>query len=135
MSPLHAPSTLEVPDYWTPEQALAVFELLTDLTDRLWSRYELEIIEQLADELRPDDTDQRPVRLRRLSSLLSSGRRGSPRRPIPESQSPTTGGARRRAIASTPVGIPPATHPYCLPCPLCATGATNVRKTASLDAE
>ena len=58
MSPLRAPRSLEVPYYWTPEQALAVFELLTDLTDMLWSRYELEIIEQLADELRPDDTDQ-----------------------------------------------------------------------------
>jgi hypothetical protein len=26
-----------IPDWWTPEQALAVFELLNDLRDTLWA--------------------------------------------------------------------------------------------------
>jgi hypothetical protein len=30
----------EIPDYWTPEQALAVYELLDGLRERILSRYE-----------------------------------------------------------------------------------------------
>jgi hypothetical protein len=58
MSPRKAPSTLEIPDHWTPEQALAVFELLKDLTDAIWNRYELTLIDTLAAELSQDDTSQ-----------------------------------------------------------------------------
>ena len=58
MSPQPAPFTLEIPDYWTPEQALAVFEMLNELTDTLWSRYSKAIIELLADELCQGDTSQ-----------------------------------------------------------------------------
>ncbi len=58
MSPCRAPFTLEIPDYWTPEQALAVFELLKDLMDSIWNRYELTLIEMLAGELYQDDTSQ-----------------------------------------------------------------------------
>lgn len=58
MSPCRAPFTLEIPDHWTPEQALAVFELLKDLTDAIWNRYELTLIEMLAAELYQDDTSQ-----------------------------------------------------------------------------
>ncbi len=58
MSPRRAPFTLEIPDYWTPEQALAVFELLKDLMDSIWNRYELTLIEMLAGELYQDDTSQ-----------------------------------------------------------------------------
>jgi len=50
MSPLSAPFTLEIPDHWTPELALAVFELLNELTDTLWNRYSKAIIELLAGE-------------------------------------------------------------------------------------
>jgi hypothetical protein len=35
---------------WTPEQALAVFELLDDLRERIWVHYQLEIAEQLREE-------------------------------------------------------------------------------------
>lgn len=58
MSPPRAPFTHEIPDYWTPEQALAVFELLKDLMDSVWNRYELTLIEMLAGELYQDDTSQ-----------------------------------------------------------------------------
>jgi hypothetical protein len=38
--------TLRLPDDWTPEQALAVYELLTDLAEAVWNRYELVLIAQ-----------------------------------------------------------------------------------------
>jgi hypothetical protein len=34
---------LEIPDYWTPEQALAVYELIDGLRERILSRYEAQI--------------------------------------------------------------------------------------------
>ncbi len=40
----------DIPDYWSPQQALAIYELLADLQDRIWDRYEL----QLLALLRPD---------------------------------------------------------------------------------
>lgn len=42
---------------WTPAQALAVFELLDDLRDRLWAHYELQLVKQLRKERR---TSKRP---------------------------------------------------------------------------
>lgn len=35
---------------WTPEQALAVFELLDDLRERVWVHYQRDIAEQLRQE-------------------------------------------------------------------------------------
>ena len=35
---------------WSPDQALAVIELLDDLRDRIWSHYELALLQKLADE-------------------------------------------------------------------------------------
>jgi hypothetical protein len=35
--PTPPPSAVVIPTSWTPEQALAVFELLDDLRDRLWA--------------------------------------------------------------------------------------------------
>ena len=34
---------------WTPDQALAVIELLDDLRDRIWVRYELALFELIRD--------------------------------------------------------------------------------------
>jgi hypothetical protein len=31
------PITVAIPDTWTPEQALAVFDLLDDLRDKVWA--------------------------------------------------------------------------------------------------
>ena len=58
MSTLTEHFTLRLPDYWTPEQALAVYELLKELTDIIWDRYELVLIEQLRRDLQPDDSTQ-----------------------------------------------------------------------------
>jgi hypothetical protein len=44
---------LEIPDYWTPEQALAVFELIDDLRERILFRYEEQITDLLRDESTP----------------------------------------------------------------------------------
>ena len=36
---------LEVPAYWTPEQAQAVLQLLDDLRERIAAHYQLQLIE------------------------------------------------------------------------------------------
>ena len=54
MSTLASRFTLQLPDYWTPEQALAVYDLLNDLTEAIWNRYEIPLVELLAPELDPD---------------------------------------------------------------------------------
>jgi len=41
---------VEIPATWTPEQALAVFELLTDIRDRIWDVYALNIQRQIQEE-------------------------------------------------------------------------------------
>lgn len=37
------PITVDIPAVWTPEQALAVLDLLDDLRDRIWTRYRSQI--------------------------------------------------------------------------------------------
>ncbi len=36
-----------IPPYWSPEQALAVYQCLQQLTDLVWERYQLQIIDLL----------------------------------------------------------------------------------------
>jgi hypothetical protein len=36
---------LPIPAYWTPEQAMAVVELLDDLRERIWEHYQLQLID------------------------------------------------------------------------------------------
>jgi hypothetical protein len=46
--PAHlAPITVEIPATWSDEQALAVFELLDELKDRIWARYGCRLQEML----------------------------------------------------------------------------------------
>ena len=52
------PVLLEIPDHWTPETALAVFELINDLRDQIWSRYAIAIQDELRRQLLPGDTDE-----------------------------------------------------------------------------
>ncbi|NMG56705.1 hypothetical protein [Aromatoleum aromaticum] len=57
-----------VPDHWTPEQALAVVELLDDLRERIWAHYQIPLHELMREEyapthdpdLRHTDTDDPP---------------------------------------------------------------------------
>ncbi|MBL8483415.1 MAG: hypothetical protein JNJ60_14550 [Rhodocyclaceae bacterium] len=57
--PLRQPSGLQhglpflIAADWTPEQALAVFELLNDLQDRIWDRYGLFIQARLRRDRAP----------------------------------------------------------------------------------
>ena len=55
------PVRLEIPDHWTPETALAVFELINDLRDQIWSRYAIDIQDALRQQLLPRDTDGAPM--------------------------------------------------------------------------
>ncbi|MBV9529828.1 MAG: hypothetical protein JO283_01830 [Bradyrhizobium sp.] len=48
---------LQIPTYWTPEQAFAVFELVTDLRDAIWQCYGLQLIQQYRDQLQPAAID------------------------------------------------------------------------------
>jgi hypothetical protein len=43
----------QIPTYWTPEQAFAVFDLVTDLREAIWQCYSLQLIEQYRDQLQP----------------------------------------------------------------------------------
>lgn len=46
-SPPGLPLTIQftIPAYWTPEQAMAVVDLLDDLRERIWAHYQLQLID------------------------------------------------------------------------------------------
>ncbi|HCI14813.1 MAG TPA: hypothetical protein DFK12_12980 [Gallionellaceae bacterium] len=62
MKPWHLPSGLQrgipfiIQDDWSPEQALAVVELLDDLREVIWNRYQLQLHELLRDQRRTSTT-------------------------------------------------------------------------------
>jgi len=51
------PVRLTIPDYWTPDAALAVFELVDDLRNQIWRRYRLVIQDELRRQTEPDHID------------------------------------------------------------------------------
>jgi hypothetical protein len=51
--------TVAIPDYWTPEQALAVWELLNDMADRIWARYEMPLVELIRADLEDEHDENR----------------------------------------------------------------------------
>ena len=48
---------LEIPAYWTPEQAFAVVELLDDLRDRIWAHYSAQLLDQYREQYGSADRD------------------------------------------------------------------------------
>lgn len=58
MKPWRLPSGLQrgipfiIQDDWSPQQALAVVELLDDLREVIWNRYQLQLQEQLSEQRR-----------------------------------------------------------------------------------
>jgi len=56
---------LAIPATWTAEQALAVFDLLDDLRDRIWAHYELQLRELMPPPYHPSapvpDSDDDPL--------------------------------------------------------------------------
>ena len=58
MSTLPTRFTLPLSDDWTPEQALAVYELLNDLATSIWNAYEPQLLELILPEIQQDDASQ-----------------------------------------------------------------------------
>ena len=40
----------EIPQHWTPEEALAVYEFIDAIREAIWQRYQLQLIEQMREE-------------------------------------------------------------------------------------
>jgi hypothetical protein len=55
---MEVPMLPNIPDYWSPEQALAVYELLDELRDRVWDLYREQIQEQCRIDRGEDDDNQ-----------------------------------------------------------------------------
>ena len=53
-----AMSTLQIPQHWSGEQALAVWDLLDEIVRLVWDRYELQLLELIRPELYGDDSNQ-----------------------------------------------------------------------------
>ena len=51
-------TTIQIPNHWSAEQALAVWELLDELARCVWDRYELQLIELIQADHCEQDTDQ-----------------------------------------------------------------------------
>jgi hypothetical protein len=45
--------TLAIPAYWTPDQALAVTELLDDLRELIWAHYGMQLIDEVREQNMP----------------------------------------------------------------------------------
>jgi hypothetical protein len=54
-----------IPAYWTPEQALAVFELLDDLREAVWNHYSMQLSDEAREQCAPTEIE--------LSDNSSSG--------------------------------------------------------------
>ena len=44
------PSPFAIPKHLSPQVALALFELLQELTDALWQHYEIDLVEQIRND-------------------------------------------------------------------------------------
>lgn len=49
-TPSYNTIVFEIPACWTPEQALAVFDLVDQLRDKIWDRYNLQLQEFLQEQ-------------------------------------------------------------------------------------
>ena len=45
-----AAGSITLPTHWSPEQAVAVFEILDELREHVWARYSVQIQQVLRDE-------------------------------------------------------------------------------------
>jgi hypothetical protein len=53
-----AMTTIRIPQHWSDEQALAVWDLLDEIARCVWDRYELPLIELLRPDLEETQHDQ-----------------------------------------------------------------------------
>jgi len=50
-APTHLrPVTIEIPATWTPEQALAVYEILYELREKIWALYDFRLQDLLKEQ-------------------------------------------------------------------------------------
>jgi hypothetical protein len=57
-SPAHLrPITVEIPATWTPEQALAVFDLFDELKEKIWAIYSCRLQDLLQEQQRSSGAD------------------------------------------------------------------------------
>ena len=47
-----------IPNHWSAEQALAIYEFLGEIQQQIWDRYELQLINLLCLDLDGTDADQ-----------------------------------------------------------------------------
>jgi hypothetical protein len=52
------PITIETPVTWTAEQALAVWEMLNEMREKIWARYSCQLQDLLAEEQRSAGVDE-----------------------------------------------------------------------------
>jgi hypothetical protein len=50
--------SLQIPTYWTPEQAFAVFELVDEMRDAIWRCYGIQLLDEYRDQLHPTIADR-----------------------------------------------------------------------------
>jgi hypothetical protein len=60
--------SLQVPTYWTPEQAFAVFELIDELRDAIWRGYARQIQEEYRDQFGHPNAECDPSQVDELPS-------------------------------------------------------------------
>jgi len=48
--PLALTMPLQIPTWWTPEQAFAVFDMINDLRDTIWQCYQLQLLDQYREQ-------------------------------------------------------------------------------------
>ena len=49
---------LQIPTYWTAEQAFAVFQLVDELREAIWQCYSIQIQDQSRDQFQPLPADR-----------------------------------------------------------------------------
>ncbi len=57
-----------IPDYWSAEQAYAIYEFLNDIQERIWKQYEFQFIELLRPD--PDEVDDHQMDLFELDDKI-----------------------------------------------------------------
>jgi hypothetical protein len=55
---LPATIAVQIPTYWTPEQAFAVVELIDDLRDAIWQSYSVQLLDQYRDQFQHPTADR-----------------------------------------------------------------------------
>ena len=50
--------SLQIPTYWTPEQAFAVFDLVNDLRDAIWQCYGVQLLDEYRDQFQSTTVDR-----------------------------------------------------------------------------